>query len=250
METPILGGRWEARRLLALLTATCLAMAMILLYAGPAMADHAEPDDIIAQVNGPDGTNETPYWVNYLATERDIDDASCTKLNQDSEAAFVMPAAPDGEEWVLLVVKQATDNYVYFDPVAGHTYPSTGSQAPGYSHLIVCSVEGTPPSTTTTMPTSTSSSEPTTTTTEPTTTTTIESTTTSTEPEATCEDADYALANPDECDEVLPTIVTTTTIAGSDLPLTGARADMLFGLAMVLMAMGLGVLTLTRGVRD
>jgi hypothetical protein len=56
-----------------------------------------------------------------------------------------MGDAPAGETWVLLVVKQANTNFVYYDPIAGHTYPSIGDNAPGYSHIIVCSSEELPP---------------------------------------------------------------------------------------------------------
>jgi hypothetical protein len=272
MRAPTFGDRWEARRLLALLTTLALVAMLVVMFTDSARADHVAPDDVVEQINGPAGTNETPFWVKYLEDERGIVGASCTKISEDGSTAFVMPAAPAGEEWVLLVVKQATSNFVYFDPVGGHSYPSTGPQAPGYSHLIVCSVPAettttTEATTTTTMPTSTTSSEPTTTTTEastttssqPTTTTTeattttTEATTTTTEATTTTTEATTTTTEATTTtseDEVLPTIVTTTTISGTDLPLTGARADVLFGIAVVMTALGLLTLTFTRRLED
>jgi hypothetical protein len=230
MNTPAIGGRWEARRLLALLTTVALAAALTVMYSDSARADHQPPDDVVAH-DGPGGTNEAPFWVNYLEENRGISGATCTKLEDASSSAFVMPAAPVGQVWVLLVVKQATSNFVYFDPEAGHTYPSTGDQAPGYSHIIYCSVDEPPPTTTTTV------EDTTTTTVEDTTTTTVEDTTTTTVEDTTTTTVE---------DEVLPTVITTTTIAGTDLPLTGARTDALLGLAVVLFGLGLATLTMTR----
>ena len=138
---------------------------MFLFAEGPALANHLPPDDITPQ--SPDA-NQAPFWEDYLASERGITDASCAKLDQAGDLAFVMPAAPVGQTWVLLVVKQGTFNYVYYDPAGGHPYPSTGAQAPGYSHLIVCSHQAT----TTTTQGSTTTTQGSTTTTQGSTTTT------------------------------------------------------------------------------
>ena len=132
------------RSALAILTVISMAMSLMLLLTGTAEANHVQPDDTVAN-DGPAGTNDAPYWENYLASERGITNAECSKINQSSGSAWVMPAAPEGEDWVLLVVKQGTTNFVYYDPVAGHTYPSVGENAPGYSHIIVCSAEEPPP---------------------------------------------------------------------------------------------------------
>jgi hypothetical protein len=175
--------RSNGRTFLAALTAAVLVMSMVVLFANPAEADHDPHDDTVAN-NGPAGTNDAPYWVNYLETVRGISGASCAKINQSSGSAFVMPSEPDGEDWVLLVVKQETTNYVFYDPIAGHSYPSGGPNAPGYSHVIVCSVEEPEETTTTTAPTTTTTA-PTTTTTAPTTTTTVPEETTTTVPEET-----------------------------------------------------------------
>jgi hypothetical protein len=215
MRTPAIGVGWDARRLLAILTATCLVGAMFLVYAGTAMADHLPPDAIVAQDAGA-GTNEGPYWVDYLESVRGISDATCVKINQSGSSAFVMPAAPAGEEWVLLVVKQATDNFLYYDPVGGHTYPSTGPQAPGYSHLIVCSVPETPATTTTTVEdtTTTSVEETTTTSVEDTTTTSVEDTTTTTVQETTTTSVE---------DTTTTTVQETTTTSVEDTTTTSVE---------------------------
>ena len=83
----------------------------------------------------------TPYWVDYLDDVRDIEDASCSKINQAGGTAFVMPAEPDGEDWVLVVIEQGvpTSSTTTRWPVTA--YPSVGPNAPGFSHVIVCSVE-------------------------------------------------------------------------------------------------------------
>jgi hypothetical protein len=125
------------RRWWSLLVAVGLLMA--LLPVSGALANHEPPDD---QVAHSDVVNQTPYWENiYLPTKRGITGASCTKINEVGNTAFVMPAEPVDRDWVLLAVKQSQTNFVYYDPIAGHSYPSLGQQAPGFSHLIVCSVE-------------------------------------------------------------------------------------------------------------
>jgi hypothetical protein len=110
-----------------------------------AVADHQ--DDTVEQTTGAP-ENQPGYWVNYLATVRGIEDAVCTKINESGNEAFVMPdeddvAGHEGGDWVLLVVKQATTNYVFYDPIAGESYASHQGGG-GYSHLIVCSVEFVP----------------------------------------------------------------------------------------------------------
>ncbi len=157
-----------------------MIMSMMFVFADTADANHDPHDDTVAN-NGPAGTNDAPYWVDYLETKRGISGASCEKINQSSSDAWVMPSEPAGKDWVLLVVKQGDTNFVFYDPIAGHTYPSAGENAPGYSHILVCSVDE---STTTTQPTTTTTTAPTTTTTAPTTTTTAPTTTTTAPPEA------------------------------------------------------------------
>jgi len=103
------------------------------------------------------------------------------------------------------------------------------------------------PTTTTTAPTTTTT-EPTTTTTEPTTTTT-EPTTTTTDPVTSTTVPETSTTVPETTtttDEVGPTVVTSTTQPDTELPLTGAFADAAAWLAMVFIALGLLMVTLTR----
>ncbi|HEY5889242.1 MAG TPA: hypothetical protein VIW94_00890, partial [Acidimicrobiia bacterium] len=168
--------RW--RSVLAGFTvALTLVTVMVPLVAG---ANHLPPDDVEAFSPL---SNVAPYWVDYLDDERDIEDASCSKINQAGGTAFVMPAEPDGEDWVLVVIKQGVTNFVYYDPVAGHSYPSVGPNAPGFSHVIVCSVEEQV--TTTTAGETTTTAGETTTTGDPGTTTTVGDTTTTGDPGTT-----------------------------------------------------------------
>ena len=254
MRTPVIGVGWDSRRLLATLTTLCLVAAMMLLYAGVALADHAPPDDIVPQ-DAPNGSNEGPYWVNYLANERGITGATCTKISQSSESAFVMPAPPAGSSWVLLVVKQGTDNYVYYDPIGGHTYPSTGDQAPGYSHLIVCSTVDEVETTTTTSvedTTTTSVEDTTTTSVEDTTTTSVEDTTTTSVEDTTTTSEEQTTTTTEDDPEVLPTVVTTTPdeVDDEELPFTGLDSDVMFGIAVLLFGVGAALLAITRRVED
>ena len=184
-----------------------------------------------------------------------------------------MPAEPDGRDWVLVVIKQGIVNYVYYDPAAGHTYPSAGPNAPGFSHVIVCSVEEQVTTTTEhdehTSSTTTAARRPraarpratdhddrprprlstTTTTVDDTTTTTVDDTTTTTVGDTTTTgDPGTTSTIPDE---VLPTVITSTTlgdevlgttIVPGELPFTGFADETLGRLALVIVV--LGVLTL------
>jgi LPXTG-motif cell wall-anchored protein len=240
------------RRLLAAFVAVMLMASVMLLFSGsPAQADHVDPDDEVAN-DGPAGTNDAPYWVNYLASVRGIDDATCTKINQASDDAWVMPAEPADRDWVLLVVKQGDTNFVYYDPVAGHTYPSEGPNAPGHSHILVCSVPEETTTTTVEDTTTTTVEDTTTTSVEDTTTTTVEDTTTTTVEDTTTTTIE---------DEVLPTVITTSTTAAptttvedevlaEELPLTGVNTDLLALLAGGLGLMGALVLAATRRIED
>ncbi|HEX6946231.1 MAG TPA: hypothetical protein VF246_02655 [Acidimicrobiia bacterium] len=135
-----------------------------------------------------------------------------------------------------------------------------------------------PSTTTTSMPSTTTTSEPTTTTSQPTTTTSQPTTTTS-EPTTTSssvqptryacdeetndvvevgpDDPGYESAKAtreeaeDDCTEVLPTVVTTTPEDPEDeLPFTGFDSDILFGIALVLSAIGATLLVMTRRLGD
>ena len=164
----MLRNRW--RSVLAGFTvALTLVTVMVPLVAG---ANHLPPNDLVPGGPGDAEANETPYWVEYLDDVERHRRRSCTKINQSGDSAFVMPAEPAGRDWVLVVIKQGIVNYVYYDPAAGHTYPSAGPNAPGFSHVIVCSVAE--------QVTTTTEEDTTTTTVDDTTTTTVDDTTTTT----------------------------------------------------------------------
>lgn len=243
------------RRLLAAFVAVMLMASVMLLFADTAaQASHEPPDDDYTSSPG-DGSNEAGFWDTFFG----LTSGSCEKLTQSGSSAFVMPAEPDGEDWYALVVKQGSpssndgpDNFIYLDPVAGHSYPSAGNQAPGFSHLIVCSV---PETTDTTEPeeTTTTEGEGTTTTTEAEVTTTTEAEVTTT----TVGDTTTTIG-----DEVLPTVITTSTTAAPTttvedevldtevLPFTGSDNDMLALLAGGLGLLGALVLASTRRMEE
>lgn len=126
-----------SKKIWALLGAVSILVGLL-----PLVASATHQDDTVEQTTGAP-ENQPGYWVNYLETVRGIEDASCTKIDESGNAAFVMPAEPEGRNWVLLVVKQATTNYVFYDPIAGQSYASHQGGG-GFSHLIVCSVEDVP----------------------------------------------------------------------------------------------------------
>ena len=126
-----MSNRFDGLRIaLAVTTATALVVALFtVLGAFPAGAEHVAPDDTVPHSSEANGA---AFWEDYLVDVRGISGASCEKIGESGgNTAFVMPPEPDGRVWVLLAVKQATSNHVYYDPIAGHAYPSVGNQAPG-----------------------------------------------------------------------------------------------------------------------
>ncbi len=110
------------------------------------------------------------------------------KIEPIGTPSFTVPSPPGGFTWTLLVVKSATDNQLFPNPIPGQSYtPSNGHDV---SHVILC-MEPTSTTTTTPPSTTTTTTDPstTTTTTDPstTTTTTDPSTTTTTDPSTTTE---------------------------------------------------------------
>jgi hypothetical protein len=251
--------RINGRLLLALLTAIAMVVSVFVLVASPAGADHEPPDDEVAH-DGPGGTNETAFWVSYLESERGITDASCQKSEENGDQAFVMPAAPAGGVWVLLVVKQANTNWVYYDPEPGHSYPAAGQQGPGFSHVIMCSVKlpttTTTEATTTTTEATTTTTEATTTTTEATTTTTTtepEETTTTTEPEETTTTTIEDEVLGEEVTTTQPEETTTTVedeVLAEELPFTGIDTGGLAIIASAMASLGLLVTLSARRIED
>lgn len=222
-----------------------MVVASILLVGLAAQADHTPPDATYTSTPG-DGSNEGPFWDGYF----NLAFGSCRKINESAGSAFVMPDPPSGEVWYALVVKQGSpssnngpDNFIYLNPVAGHSYPSIGNQAPGYSHLIVCSVPEPQDTTTTTL--------------DDTTTTTGDNTTTTQARQTTTTQAQVIpTTTPNIPDEVLGTTITAapTTIAvevtSESLPFTGFENGTTGLVALVLVGLGVMLLVGTQVVRD
>ncbi len=100
------------------------------------------------------------------------------KIEPIDTPSYTVPPPPDGFTWTLLVVKSATDNETFPNPIPGQSYtPSNGHDV---SHVILC-MEPIP-TTTTTSTTTTTITTPTTTDPPPTTTPTAPTTTTTTSP--------------------------------------------------------------------
>ena len=198
------------------------------------MGSHVPPDSTEPQ--SPE-SNDASYWEQEGWT--------CTKINESAETAFVMPSPPDGQTWVLLVVKQGTTNYIYSNPIAGHSYPSTGKNSPGYSHLIVCSTQ----TTTTTEDTTTTSEQTTTsqetTTTAPSTTSTSQGSTTSTSTIESTTTSSLVTSSSVGSTTSSSVIVTSSSDSPDPtLPFTGVEND-LWRLALALVGGGGLLLILT-----
>lgn len=94
------------------------------LLAGPAMAEPGYDSD----------QNHAWYWENVLA-EKGYDDAKCIKLEKESDYLQV-PEIKQGGEWALLVLKSATVNDLFWNPVIGEKYsPISGKRI---SHAFQC----------------------------------------------------------------------------------------------------------------
>lgn len=121
--------------------------------------------------------NQVEFWCD-----------SGVKFEPIDAPSYTVPQPPAGMTWTLLVIKSATDNQTFPDPVPGQSYsPSNGHDI---SHVILCTAQIQPPtsttttttSTTTTTTTTTTTAAPTTTSAAPTTTTAAAGATTSTSP--------------------------------------------------------------------
>ena len=100
------------------------------------------------------------------------------KIEPIGTPSYTVPPPPDGFTWTLLVVKSATDNETFPNPIPGQSYtPSNGHDV---SHVILCMEPIA--TTTTTSTTTTTITTPTTTDPPPTTTPTAPTTTTTTSP--------------------------------------------------------------------
>jgi hypothetical protein len=210
---------------LALLTIFGLVVAMLLVLGSlPAVAEDVD------SWPGTSEANAATFWESFLNEHDGITGAECTKDETSSDSNFVADA-----DYRLVVIKQGSGdlaNKLYWDVESGDELPPA-QNAPGWSHVIACTV----PVTTTTEATTTTVEEETTTTVEEETTTTVEEETTTTVE-----------------DEVQGTVITTTTVAdevldteveAEELPFTGVDSELLLGMAVLMLMSGLLVIGLT-----
>ena len=131
-----------------------------------------------------------PFTGTARATDSNQVDFWCDKgikIEPIGTPSYTVPPPPDGFTWTLLVVKSATDNETFPNPIPGQSYtPGNGHDV---SHVILCmeSIPTTTTTTTTTITTPTSTTSTTTTTSPttdppPTTTPTAPTITTTTSP--------------------------------------------------------------------
>ncbi|MEX0865358.1 MAG: hypothetical protein WD269_10885 [Acidimicrobiia bacterium] len=283
MTTPAIGGRWEARRLLAILTAFAVVATVIMVFSGTARAEHVDSWPFSSEAN------EADFWEQWGETFELEDDWTCEKLDdQGSDGTFEVPAPPAGEEWRLLIAKKGAGddaNSLFWNPLEGEEYEhATGG---GYSHIILCSRPVDEETTTTVEDTTTTTVEETTTTVEDTTTTvedttttveetttssvddtttsSVDDTTTSSVDDSTTSSVDDSTTTSAEVEETTVTTAgtsTTATVEGTvvttapaedpddDLPFTGMNAESMLGISIALLGLGVALLTLTRKLRD
>jgi LPXTG-motif cell wall-anchored protein len=268
MYKPAHAAPWEARRLLAILTALAVGMAVTLVFAGTAQAEHVDSWGFDAgPING-QNSNHEDYWEGWGAIHEGETDWVCEKTDQGSDGTFEVPAPPLGYEWRLLIVKKGSgdaENSLYWNPAEGEEYEhATGG---GYSHIILCarpetvtsssedtssSSSGTQATTSTTAPTTSSSSvaETTVTTAATTTSASVDQTTVTTAAtttSASVEQTTVTTAATSTSATVEGTTITTApTSTVEDLPLTGMETSTLLGLGAALVGVGIALLALTR----
>jgi len=121
-----------------------------------------------------------PFTGTARATDSNQVDFWCDegiKIEPIDTPSYTVPPPPDGFTWTLLVVKSATDNETFPNPIPGQSYtPSNGHDV---SHVILCMepIATTTTTSTTTTTRTTTDPPPTTTPTAPITTTTTSPTT-------------------------------------------------------------------------
>jgi LPXTG-motif cell wall-anchored protein len=127
-----------------------LVVAPIALLAPSAHA--AVLDDPDAVVPFSSGANQPGFWVDWLEDERDITGAVCfDEPVSGNDETFTLPEPDEGTMYVLAVTKAGAGeeaNWVFFDPEAGDVVTAQGGKE--ISHLILCTVKETAPSTPTT----------------------------------------------------------------------------------------------------
>jgi hypothetical protein len=259
MKAPAIGERWEARRLLALLTAACVAAAMFLVYAGTALAEHipstgSVPSHCVKFDYGHDALGTTKSPTDY--PDVDITLVSWNDTPEDPHSVtFTIAGLAEGQ-YVDINLKSGS-NDEDGGPYGNGTHTAGNSFQQGISHITLCVFEEEPEPTTTTTEATTTTTEATTTTTEATTTTTeattttVEDTTTTTVEDTTTTTVEDTTTTTIE-DEVLPTVVTTVPdeVDDEELPFTGIDSDVMLGLAVVLLGGGALLLLMTRRLEE
>lgn len=148
---PLRLGRSGTRAVVLMVAVFVLGLSVVVLFNGSARAIDS---------------NQVDFWCD-----------EGIKIEPIGTPSYTVPPPPNGYTWTLLVLKSATDNEEFPDPIPGQSYtPSNGHDV---SHVILC-MEPWQPTTTTTTTTTTS---PTTITTSSTTTTTTPTTVTTLPPD-------------------------------------------------------------------
>ncbi|MCI0425974.1 MAG: hypothetical protein L0Z47_09040, partial [Actinobacteria bacterium] len=176
------GGRWEARRLLALLTAFAAAISMTVVFAGTAQADSP------ATLPWDNAQNDADWWEDWGDDTHGESDWTCVKDETGGDGTYEIGDPPTGEVWRLVVVKAGSE-YVdlFWNPASGDDVEH--SQQGGWSFVILCSRPG---GTTSSEPETTSSSvdETTSSSVRETTTSSVDDTTTSSVDDTTTSSVD------------------------------------------------------------
>ncbi len=129
---PVRLQRGGTRAVVMMAAAFVLVMFVVVLFNGSAQATDS---------------NQVDFWCD-----------EGIKIEPIGTPSYTVPPPPDGFTWTLLVVKSATDNEVFPNPIPGQSYtPSNGHDV---SHVILCMEQ---------IPTTTLPPDPTTTTTTTTT---------------------------------------------------------------------------------
>ena len=242
MTTPAIGGRWEARRLLAILTAFAVAATVIMVFSGTARADSP------GTLPWDEDKNAASWWEGYGAGDPHFeDDWTCVKDETGDDEPYTIGDPPSGEVWRLAVVKAGSDFVdLFWDPSSGDEVEHSGQG--GWSWVILCSRPGEV--TTTTEATTSSTSQPTTSSSvSDTTVTTAESTTSTT---ASVSGSTVTTGESTTIATVEGTVVTTAPAEDPDdeLPFTGIDAEAMLGITIALLGSGVALLTLTRKLED
>ena len=229
------------RRLLAVLAVSAVVAAMVPVYAGVAAADVTPADAVASNCvkfdfgEEAEGTITSPIDFPYV--EVTLDDWYDTEVDPhkiDFTIAGLLPG-----QYVRATTKSGSEPLEVFGPFGDGTHTVTSELKWAISHVTFCVFADEP--TTTTVAETTTTVEETTTTVEETTTTTVEETTTTVEETTTTEGA-----------EVLPTVVTTAPdeVDDDELPYTGIDANVMAGLAVLLLGAGAAMLAGTRRAED